>query len=69
MARTHVPFRQTVIVAAFLSLAAPLIVKGIGWILLLGPSNGLVNVGLRLVGRDEGPIDSIGLGGMISSRA
>ena len=47
LARTNVPFRQTVFVAAFLSLAAPLIVKGIGWILLLGPNNGLINVWLR----------------------
>src|SRR3984957_5810632 len=39
LARTNVPFRQTVFVGAFLSLSAPLIVKGIGWILLLGPNN------------------------------
>src|SRR5258708_9734989 len=46
LARTNVPFRQTVLAGAFLSLAAPLIVKGIGWILLLGPNNGLINVWL-----------------------
>ena len=43
VARTNVPLRQLVFVGAFLSLATPVIVKGIGWILLLGPNNGLVN--------------------------
>jgi iron(III) transport system permease protein len=66
LARTNVPFRRTVFVAAFLSLAAPLIVKGIGWILLLGPNNGLINVWLRAAFGLEGtPIELFGLGGMI----
>jgi iron(III) transport system permease protein len=66
LARTNVPFRQTVFVAAFLSLAAPLIVKGIGWILLLGPNNGLINVWLRSwFGIDGTPIELFGLPGMI----
>jgi iron(III) transport system permease protein len=66
LARTNVPFRQTVLAAAFLSLAAPLIVKGIGWILLLGPNNGLINVWLRAwFGLDGTPIELFGLGGMI----
>jgi iron(III) transport system permease protein len=66
LARTNVPFRQTVFVGAFLSLAAPLIVKGIGWILLLGPNNGLINVWLRAwFGLQGTPIELFGLGGMI----
>src|SRR5439155_23408899 len=66
IARTNVPLRQTVFVAAFLSLAAPLIVKGIGWILLLGPNNGVINVWLRSwFGLDGTPIELFGLGGMI----
>ncbi|MEA2906367.1 MAG: iron(III) transport system permease protein [Alphaproteobacteria bacterium] len=66
LARTNVPFRQTVFVGAFLSLAAPLIVKGIGWILLLGPNNGLINVWLRSwFGLTGVPIELFGLGGMI----
>jgi iron(III) transport system permease protein len=66
LARTNVPFRQTVFVGAFLSLSAPLIVKGIGWILLLGPNNGLINVWLRAWFGIEGtPIELFGLGGMI----
>jgi iron(III) transport system permease protein len=66
LARTNVPFRQTVFVGAFLSLSAPLIVKGIGWILLLGPNNGLINVWLRAwFGLEGTPIELFGLGGMI----
>jgi iron(III) transport system permease protein len=66
LARTNVPLRQTVFVAAFMSLAAPLIVKGIGWILLLGPNNGLINVWLRSwFGLEGTPIELFGLGGMI----
>jgi len=66
LARTNVPFRQTVFVGAFLSLSAPLIVKGIGWILLLGPNNGLFNVWLRAwFGLQGTPIELFGLGGMI----
>ena len=64
--RTNVPFRRTVLVGAFLSLAAPLIVKGIGWILLLGPNNGLINVWLRSAfGLQEAPFDLFSLSGMI----
>jgi iron(III) transport system permease protein len=66
LARTNVPFRQTAFAGAFLSLSAPLIVKGIGWILLLGPNNGLINVWLRSWFGIEGtPIELFGLGGMI----
>jgi iron(III) transport system permease protein len=66
VARTNVPFRQTVLVGAFMSLSAPLIVKGIGWILLLGPNNGLINVWLRAwLGLEGTPIELFGLGGMI----
>jgi iron(III) transport system permease protein len=55
-----------VFVGAFLSLAAPLIVKGVGWILLLGPNNGLINVWLRSwFGLQGTPIELFGLGGMI----
>ena len=66
VARTDVPFRQTATVSAFLSLAVPVIIKSIGWIMLLGPNSGLVNVLLRaLVGGEEGPIQLYSLGGMI----
>jgi iron(III) transport system permease protein len=66
VARTNVPFRRTVLAAAFLSLSAPLIVKGIGWILLLGPNNGVINIWLRSAfGLQEAPFDLFSLSGMI----
>jgi len=66
VARTNVPFRQAAVAGAFLSLSAPLIVKGIGWILLLGPNNGLINVWLRgALGLDGTPIELFSLSGMI----
>jgi iron(III) transport system permease protein len=66
VARTNVPFRQAAVAGAFLSLSAPLIVKGIGWILLLGPNNGLINVWLRgALGLDGAPIELFSLSGMI----
>lgn len=65
VARTNVPFRTTVFVGAFLSLSAPLIVKGIGWILLLGPNNGVINNMLRGIGFTGTPIELFSLGGMI----
>ena len=66
VARTDVPFRRTALVAALLSLAVPVIIKSIGWIMLLGPNSGLVNVVLRsFLGGDEGPIQLYSLGGMV----
>jgi len=66
VARTDAPFRRIVTATAFLSLAVPVIIKSIGWIMLLGPNSGLVNVVLRLlVGGEEGPIQLYSLGGMI----
>jgi iron(III) transport system permease protein len=66
VARTNVAFRQAAFVGAFISLSAPLIVKGIGWILLLGPNNGLVNNWLRAwLGIEGTPIELFSLTGMI----
>jgi iron(III) transport system permease protein len=66
VARTNAHFRQMVVIAAFLSLAAPVIIKGIGWILLLGPNKGVINEWLRgLLGTDGVPIELFSLGGMI----
>jgi iron(III) transport system permease protein len=66
VARTNAYFRQLVVVAAYLSLAAPVIIKGIGWILLLGPNKGVINEWLRtLFGLTGVPIELFTLGGMI----
>lgn len=42
--RTNAPFRTVAYVSAFLSFGIPGIVKVIGWILLLGPKAGMLNV-------------------------
>ena len=66
VARSDAPFRGLAMVAAYLSLAAPVIIKGIGWILLLGPNKGVVNEVLRGVfGATGVPIELFSLGGMI----
>jgi iron(III) transport system permease protein len=67
VARTNAYCRQGAMVGAFLSLAAPVIIKGIGWILLLGPNKGVINEFLRWVFNYKGvPIELFSLGGMIA---
>jgi iron(III) transport system permease protein len=66
VARTNAYCRQGAMVGAFLSLAAPVIIKGIGWILLLGPNKGVINEFLRWATNTTGvPIELFSLGGMI----
>jgi iron(III) transport system permease protein len=65
VARTNAHFRQATILAAYLSLAAPMMVKAIGWILLLGPNKGVINEALRAAFGIEGvPIELFSLTGM-----
>ena len=45
--RTNVPFRNLAYISAFISFGMPVIVNVIGWILLLGPKAGLINVAVR----------------------
>jgi iron(III) transport system permease protein len=45
--RTNAPFRGLAYVAAFVSFAIPGLIKVIGWILLLGPEAGFLNVIVR----------------------
>jgi iron(III) transport system permease protein len=67
VARTNAPLQRLVFVAAFLSMATPLLVKDIGWILLLGPNDGLVNIWLRnLFDSKTLTIPLFSLGGMIA---
>ena len=65
VARTNAYMRQFAMIGAFLSLAAPVIIKGIGWILLLGPNKGVFNEWLRWLGMTGVPIELFSLGGMI----
>ena len=56
-------------VGAYLSLAAPVMVKAIGWILLLGPNKGVINEWLRALFATEGvPIPLFTLTGMTAAR-
>src|SRR4051812_11602631 len=65
VARTNAHFRQVAVVGAYLSLTAPVMVKAIGWILLLGPNKGVINEWLRaLTGSDGVPIELFTLTGM-----
>jgi iron(III) transport system permease protein len=66
VSRTNAWGRRAVVVSAFLSLSMPVIVKAIGWILLLGPNKGLINELLRQAfGISGTPIRLFSLGGMI----
>jgi iron(III) transport system permease protein len=66
VARTNAYFRNVAQISAFLSLSIPVIIKGIGWILLLGPNKGLLNEWLRSLFDISGvPIQLFSLGGMI----
>ncbi len=65
VARTNAYCRQVAVVGAYLSLSAPVMVKSIGWILLLGPNKGVINEWLRAWFAVEGiPIALFTLTGM-----
>lgn len=57
--RTNAPFRSLMVVAAFSSLAIPAIIKGICWILLLGPQAGVLNTALASLLGLPGPVFNI----------
>ena len=64
--RTDCPFKGAIYIAAFFSFAIPGVVKVIGWILLLGPRAGAMNLALRtVVPVETGPLDVFSMGGMI----
>jgi iron(III) transport system permease protein len=68
--RTDAPFRGAAYTAAFVSFALPGVVKVVGWILLLGPRAGLVNVWLtELFSTTTPPLNVFTLGGMIAVEA
>ena len=59
--RTDMPFRNLIYVVVFLPLIMPALVTTIGWILLLGERNGIINVMIRNVlffwDIEKGPIN------------
>jgi iron(III) transport system permease protein len=65
--RTDLPFKALVSTAMFLPLIKPAALSAFGWVLLLSPRTGLINVSLRdLLGlQGVGPIDVYSVGGMV----
>ena len=56
--RTDMPMRRFFRGSAVLTFAAPSFIAALGWILLLGPRNGVLNTALMsLFGLDEAPFD------------
>lgn len=63
--RTDAPFRNVAYVSAFIAFGIPGIVKVIGWILLLGPKAGLINVAVRDLGGTFPIFNLFSMAGMI----
>ena len=66
--RTNTPFRRLVYIAVFLHFATPGILRVIGWILLLGPKSGYINVLVRKIfylDMTTGPFNIFSMPGMI----
>ena len=64
--RTDTPFKNLAYMSAFTSFAIPGIVKVIGWIMLLGPEKGIINVWLKeLFQLQNSPFNIFTLTGMI----
>jgi iron(III) transport system permease protein len=53
--RTNAPLRRAVYVLMILSFAVPVFVQGMGWMLFLGPNNGLVTSISRLIFGPDAP--------------
>jgi iron(III) transport system permease protein len=64
--RTNAPFRRLVYISAFTSFAFPSVIQVLGWIFLLGPRNGAINVLLvDQFGILSQPFDVQSMAGMI----
>ena len=64
--RTDAPFRGLFEITAIIPNILPTLLIGISWVLLLNPSNGLINVGLmRVFGLEKTPINIYSLPGLI----
>jgi iron(III) transport system permease protein len=64
--RTDTPFRGTLEILLTLPFFIPGLLEAIGWILLLSPNTGTINVWLRsLFGLSDAPLNIYSLGGMI----
>jgi iron(III) transport system permease protein len=63
--RTNAPFRNIAYISAFIAFGIPGIVKVIGWVLMLGPESGLLNVGAEALTGISPLFDIFSLPGMI----
>jgi iron(III) transport system permease protein len=64
--RTDTPFRGTLEVLLTVPFFIPGLLEAIGWILLLSPNTGMINVTLRnLFGLQEAPFNIYSMGGML----
>lgn len=64
--RTNFPGRMIVFSLVMIPMAIPQMIYAIGWLQLLNPTNGIINVPLQaLFGIEKGPFDIYSLGGMI----
>lgn len=66
--RTDMPLRNAMYVLMFIPMSTPVFATALGWVLLLGPRGGTINVYLRaLTGSDasEGPFNIYSLSGLI----
>ena len=66
--RTDMPLRNSMYVLMFIPMSTPVFATALGWVLLLGPRGGTINVYLRmLLGTDaaEGPFNIFSMTGLI----
>ena len=63
--RSNAPFRMVAYVAAFVSFAVPGLIKVIGWILLLGPESGFINLAVASVTGIMPIFDIFSMSGMV----
>jgi iron(III) transport system permease protein len=65
--RTDIPFRNIIFLLILLSLGIPGVISGIAWVLLLNPTNGLVNLAVRAVlpQLQSGPFNIYSMPGLV----
>jgi len=63
--RSNAPFRSLAYISAFVSFAVPGLIKVIGWILLLGPEAGFINVAVGAVTGISPILDLFSMSGMV----
>src|SRR5262249_5632814 len=64
--RTDIPFRTTIGILMFAAMPLPNMVGAFGWILLINPGNGYVNLVLQnTLGLTEGPFNAYSMAAMI----